>query len=232
MFQAGNPICFRMNSLEVVAIVGKAIQCTARQYRLCIDCIGAGLIQGDGIQRGKHAYIGNDRCIVFVVAIAMGRDVDDEVDMEAGLILDNRLCVFGNFVVDHIISVIFSGRNSVEGANADAAAAAGADFMMNGSLTVFQCDGIVCTIAFAGTTAYAKGVIYARLAVGMHFHFASTGTGAHADIFQSTTHARQFMHFKMSEGDDDIGIGNRAADLGFLDVFAVFYGDQCFIRSL
>ena len=40
------------------------------------------------------------------------------------------------------------------------------------------------------------------------------------------------MHFKMSEGDDDIGIGNRAADLGFLDVFAVFYGDQCFVRSL
>ena len=47
--------------------------------------VGAGLVQGQGVEGGEHAQVGEYGRVVFAVAVAIGGDVDHEGDVEGGL---------------------------------------------------------------------------------------------------------------------------------------------------
>lgn len=99
------------------------------------------------------------------------------------------LRVFGDLVIYHIIGVALARGDRVEGADADAAAAAGADVVVDGRLVILDRDGVMRAVAAAGPAADAQGRIHIGLAVGMHFHLARARARAHADVFERAAHA-------------------------------------------
>ena len=64
--------------------------------RLGIHCICTGHIQSDWIKGCEKAHIRYDGSIVFRMAVAVGADINDQIDMEIGASIDHCFGVFGN----------------------------------------------------------------------------------------------------------------------------------------
>ena len=65
----------------------------------------------------------------------------------------------------------------------------------------------------------------------MHFHFASTGTAAHTNIFNSAAKACHFMTLKVSQRNKYVSIHNCTTDFSFFYQFAIVYGNICFVST-
>ena len=62
--------------------------------------------------------------------------------------------------------------------------------------------------------------------------FARARAAAHADILNRAAKAGHFMPFKMRKANKDIGVHNRAANLGLGYIFAALYRNRNVIGSL
>lgn len=114
---------------------GQVIRQLAVGHRRCFHAgIGTGLIESNWVKGSEHADVWQDRRIVFSMAVAIRRNVHDQIDVEARAILADSLGVFGHLAVQFFIGIPFDGFNGVEGTGADAAAAAFAQ--------VFLCTGL------------------------------------------------------------------------------------------
>ena len=69
-------------------------------------------------------------------------------------------------------------------------------------------------------------------AVTVLFFLTSSGTAAHANIFDSTTKTSLFMTFEMGQGNEDVSIHHRTADFCFFHIFAANYGHFNIICTL
>ena len=66
----------------------------------------------------------------------------------------------------------------------------------------------------------------------MLLRFTSARSATHADVLDGSAKAGHFMPLKVGEADENIGIHNGAANLGFLDIFTVRDGHIGLVGAL
>ena len=249
VFQTTFPVGVGMGIGEVVVVAMFFFrQNAAFDDRLTVDRIGTCLVECYRVKRGKHTNIRNDWNIVFGMAVAVRRNVDDQADVEVRATVDDSVGVFGNFVVKDVIGFIGAGFDRIFRAGTDAASTAYTFVVVDeGALfgvfafssaaravftgIVYKADGIVRTVFATFSAGNAKLGMYVWFAAAVHFHLAGAGAAAHAQIFEGAAKSGGFMTFKMVEGDDDVGIHDRTSDFGFLHIFPVDR-HQCFVGAL
>ena len=160
------------------------------------------------------------------MAVAVGRNVDDHVDVEAGTALNHRFGVLGDFLVQDIVGLIGGRLHRVPGTDADTSSAAHAFVVINGGLPVSDGDGVMG--ADFGTLAAADAVflVHMGLAGTVLLHFSGPGAAAHADVFQSSAEAGGLMALEMRQGNEHIRVHHRLTDFGLLYIFAALHGNQ------
>ena len=83
MVDAAFPVGFRMSigKMVVVAVV-LFCQDASSHNRLAVNSVHTGHIQGYWVKRCKHTNVWNDRYVIFRMAVAVRRNVNDQADME------------------------------------------------------------------------------------------------------------------------------------------------------
>ena len=94
------------------------------QHGHIVAGVGTGLIQCHRVKACEHAHIRNDGRIVFIVAVAVGRNVDHQADMEIRPVLHHRFCILGHAAVQLVVGIVVLILNGVEVAVCKAAPAA------------------------------------------------------------------------------------------------------------
>ena len=233
--------------LVVVLHLGRAIGELGVGQRLgCHDGIGAGLVDGDRVEAREHADIVDDRRVVFGMAIAVGADIHGKRDMEARAAVDDGLGVLGNLAVEHVGRGLIAGLDGVLVAHADAAAAAHAAIVVDGSHVhragvavgklalagVVERDSVVRADLFAGMAANAVPGRDVRLAGGMLLHLAGTAAASHTQVLHGAAKAGLLVALKVGEADHDIGIHECLADLGLAHILAALDRDERLVGAL
>lgn len=184
--------------------------------------IRAGLVESHGIGRSQDAQVGDDGGVVVVPAVALGRYVHHEADVEVGLVLEHGLGIFGYLVVHVLRRVPATNNGTVVLAQGDALSAAHALRVVNLGFAVgVQVDGVVGTVLHANVAADAVRRVNLRLGGGVQFQFAGNSGGSHAQVLQCAAEACLFVSFEVSHADDDVRIGDGCTDFRCLAVFAV-----------
>ena len=210
------------------------------------DGIGTGLVDGDRVEAREHADIVDDRRIVFGMAITVGADIHGKRDVEARAAVDDGLGVLGDLAVEHVGRGVIDGLDGVLVAHADAASAAHAAIVVDGSHVhrassaagklalagVVERDSVVRADLFTGTAANAVLGRDVRLAGGMLLHLAGTAAASHAQVLHGTAKTGLLMALKVGEADHDIGIHERLADLGLAHVLAALDRDERLVGTL
>ena len=65
-------------------------------HRLAVHRVGAGHVDGHRIKGGEHAHIRHDGRVVLGVAVAVGRDLVYDVDVEVGTAVHHGLGILGD----------------------------------------------------------------------------------------------------------------------------------------
>ena len=208
------------------------VQLGARAGFRRIYQIGAGLVDSHHIRGAQHADIRNDGHIVFRMAVAVGRNVHDEADVELRLAIDDSCRVFRHLFAEGSSRLPGNRRNGIGRTQCQTTAAAQAFIGINGALPVFNAGSSVSADVHAASAANAFIRIDSHLAVAVLFHLTGPAAAAHADIFNSPAKAGHFMSFKMVQGNNDIRFCQRFTDLCLFQHFPVGNRHQRFIVAL
>ena len=164
MVDAAHPVGFRMVVLEMIVVhMGLLTQTAVSNHRLLVVSVRTGNIQCNRVKGCKHTYIRYDRRIIFGVAIAAGRNIHNQTDMEMGTILQHSQRILCNLTVEDIVGLILRGLYSINRANADAATAADTLIVINGCLFVCNRNGTMGANLLALTAANALLLLHIRL---------------------------------------------------------------------
>ena len=193
--------------------------------------VGAGLVEGHGVEAGEHAHIREDGRVVFAVAVAVGADVAHQRHVEAGAAMADGLRVLGHLAVEDLVGAVVGVVDGVERAGADAAAAALALVVVDDGLVVCVADGVAAALAGAAAATAAEVFVDGGLAVLVLVHLAGAAAAAHADVLQRAAEAGGLMALEVRQADEDVGVHDGAADLGGLAVLAVDDGHFHFVRA-
>ena len=194
--------------------------------------IDAGLIQGDGVKGGQHADVRQDGGVIFIMAVTVRGYVHDEADMEAGAAMAHRGGVLRDLAAEVLIGGVVDIGDGIEGAGADAAAAALAQVGVDMGFAVLVIeDGVAAALLGTAAAATADGGIHPGGALVMLMHLAGPGAAAHADILAGAAETGGFMALEMGEGDQDIRVHDGAADEGGLAELAVGHGNLHIVRA-
>ena len=104
--------------------------------------IRAGLVQRHRVEGGQHAEIRKDRGVVLPVAVAVGGDVHNQADMEAGFPGTDSGGIFRHLPPEHVGGGAVGCVDGVKGAGADAPAAALAEILMDDGFPALVGDGV------------------------------------------------------------------------------------------
>ena len=195
------PVRIVMRGMEAVTVV-LVLQIgdgAVWKNRLTVDSLGAGQIQRDGVGGCKHPDVRDDGHVVFRVAVAVRRDVADDIDAVAGTTVQHGLGVFRNLAVEEPDTGLESRMDGVLGTDRDAAAAADAVVLIDPAFFVFDLRAVVRADLRAGAAADAQVCFDIRLAVGVHGHLARTRAAAHADVLERAAEARLFMALEVCQ---------------------------------
>ena len=202
VFQAAFPVGVWMRVSEMVVVAVFLFgEDAAADHRLTVDCICAGLIQSDRVKGSEHADVGDNRDIVFRVAVAIRGDVDHQTDVEIGTSVNDCVGVLGDFVVEDGVGLVLTSFHCILRAGADAASAADAlvvvdDGTLLGVFALSAAAGFVFTIVIDKADCIVRAVLAAFsagdaehlvddwLTAAVHFHLAGAGAAAHAQVFE------------------------------------------------
>ena len=180
------------------------------------------------------------------MAVAVGTDVHGKRDVEARAAVDDGLGVLGDLAVEHVGRGVIAGLDAVLVACRNAAAAAHAAIVVDGSdvdragaavgklalAGVVERDSVVRADLFAGTAANAVLGRDVRLAGGMLLHLAGTAAASHAQVLHGAAKTGLLMALKVGEADHDIGIHKCLTDLGLAHVLAALDRDKRLVGAL
>lgn len=238
VLERGLPIGVRMDGMEVVVRVMDVVtlvfvtQQACRIDRCGVDRIRTCLIERDRVKGCKHADIRHDSHVVFRVAVAVGRHIDNQRNVEARTAVHDCFGVFRDFAVENDVGFIISASNRVGRAYADAAAAADALIVVDMCFFVRDGDGAVCADTCAHAAADARVLVHLRLACIVLLHLAGARTAAHADVFQAAAEAACLVALEVGQRDKHIRVHDGLSDFGLLDVFAALNRHIRFVRAL
>ena len=223
----------RLEDVAAGAVKALVKQHGARQGRLGDHRVGAGLVQGHGVEGGEHAHVGGDGHVVFPVAVAVGGDVQHQGHVEAGTPVYHGLGVLGDFLVQDGGSLVVEAVNGVLGADRQAAAAAHALVRVDGGLAIRAELGRAMGADFgAGLAANALFLLHKGLAGVVLLHLARPGAAAHADVFQRAAHARLLVALEVGEADEHVRVHDGPSDFGLRHVLAALHGDGHLVGAL
>ena len=194
----------------------------ARQGRGGQAGVCAGLIQGQGVEGGEHAQVGQDGHIVFPVAVAVGGHVHHQGDMELGPPVHHGLGILRHAAVEDFHCVGGGEGNGVKVAGPQAPAAAHAVFQVHSHLPggLVEDQTLVGALPLAALAAPAEFGIDLGISVVVLLAFAGPGTAAHADVLDGPAEAGHFVALEVGEADEYVRVHDGPADLGLLYVLA------------
>ena len=151
--------------------------------------------------------------------------------MKVWATVQHGLGVFRHFVVEHFDGGIMCERNGVKITRSQAAATAHAIIVIDRGFLGFGgvVQGVIGALLDAGLAANAQRFVDIGLTVAVLLRFTSARSATHANIFDGAAKAGHLMPLKVGEADENIGIHNGAANLGFLDIFTAHHGHQGFV---
>ena len=230
----GIPVGVGVRGVQAIAVVRavRRVDRTAGQHRLAVDRLGAGKIQRHRVKRGEHPHIRHDGHIIFGVAVTVGRDVAHDGDMERRSAVHHRLGVLGDLVVEAVKRGVERRLDGVLRADGDAASAADAFGVVNGTPAVCDLRRVVGADTGARAAADAGILIDVGLAVGVLLHFARARAAAHAEVLERAAEACLLMPLEVRERDDNVGVHERTTDPGGLAVFAARDRHLHIVRAL
>ena len=112
------------NAVVAVLMLQIVAEHRVRIGGLSVAGIGARHVYRDRIEGGEHSDVGNYRCVVFGMAVAVGRDLIDYIDVELRATRDDRLGIFSHLLAEIVVRAVSRLRNSLETAGMYAATAA------------------------------------------------------------------------------------------------------------
>ena len=228
MLEAGLPVGVGVHQVELVAVLEMTLVRLLRQAVVgledggLVDQVGAGLIEGDGIERGEHAQVGDDRGVVVVPAVALRRDVHDEADVEVRLVFQDSLGIFGDLVVQVLGGVPLAQDGALELAKRHALAAADAFRVVDHRLALaVEVDRLVAAMGDADVAAAAMLTVDFGLRGGVQLHLAGDARAAHAEVLERAAEAGLLVALEVVHRDDDVRVGDGRSDLRRLAILAV-----------
>ena len=129
MDQLGLPFRLRRGVLEMIMVIVEAffVQVVSQHgipYGFsCKAGVCAGLVKRNRILGGEHPDIREDGSVVLGMAVAIGRDVHDERNVETLASADDGLRVLGHLGIEDGDCLVLGKVNRIEVASAEAAAA-------------------------------------------------------------------------------------------------------------
>ena len=203
-----------------------------RVDRLGVDHVGAGGVERHGVEGREHAHIRHDRHVAEIVAVAAGRHVERERDVERRAAVDDGFGVLGDLAVEQLVCDRIVRMDGVHRTDVDAAAAAGALIFQDGALAVFDVRAVVGAVFHALAAADALILIDDGLAGTVHLLLAGARAAAHADVLERTAEARGHVPLGVRERDEDVGVHDGAADLRRAQILAAADGHEVVILAL
>ena len=212
-------------------VVGKL---ASGQRLLLHASIHACAVERKRIRRSEHTNVRKNRCIVLRMAIAIGRNVNDQRNVEARSSVHHGFRIFSHAAIQHLVRVIVFEANGIEIASAETSAATNAFFGIDRHFLGFFVENksAVCALTQTKTATAAFGFFDKGLAAAVLFCFARTGTATHADILDRTSEAGHVMALEMGKTDEHVGIHNGSSDLCVLDIFTADNGNLDIVRTL
>ena len=227
MFETGLPVGVGVHQVELVGTFEMFVrmlldQTAAVDGRSGNHQIGASLVESYGVERGQDTQVGHDGGIVVVPAIALGRYVHDEADVEVGFILQDGLGILGNLVVEPFRGIAFAHDGRIVLAQGYALSATYAFVVVDYGLVVgIEVYGIVGTVFHAYVAAFAVVNIDARLRIAVQLQFAAYAGTTHTQVFQGAAESGLLVALEVSHRDDDVGIGQSRPDFRSFAIFAI-----------
>lgn len=215
-----------MDQVELVLTLQMLVRMALCQFATTQDrCvyhhIGTSLVERYWIERGCDTQVWYDGCVIVVPAVALGRDVYDEADVEIWLAFQDRFRVFVNLVVQVLGGVPIGHDSGLMLAKRYALAATYALGVVYLGLAIVQMDGIVCAMLHADVTANAVVGVDFGLGSTVQLQFtAHTGT-THTQVLQCTSKACLLMAFEVVHTDYDVRICDGCTDFRSLAILSV-----------
>ncbi len=195
--------------------------------------IRTSLVECDGVKRSEHAYIRDDRHIVFAVAVAVRGNLRHDIDVETRAILQHGKRVFRDLFAERKFAAAAVVFDCVEVARADAATAADAKVVVDaGDFLCVIADCAVRTLLDALAAGFAHVAIDRGFAVAMLLHFACAGAAAHADVFQRAAKTSRLVALEVVERHEDIRVHDRLTNLRLFDVLGARQRNELFVEPL
>ena len=160
--------------------------------------VSACLVQSHGVEGREHPNVGQNGCIILIMAVTVRRNVHNQADMEGRPPGTQSAGIFGHLAAKHFGGVVIFVLNGVESACPDAAAAALAQLLVDDCLAVSPIGDSIAS-AFSGTALAPAAHIFInlRLALLVLLHFAGTAAAAHADVLECSAETGHFMAFEV-----------------------------------
>jgi hypothetical protein len=188
--------------------------------------VNAGFVQGDRVKTRENSDVRHYGGVIFTMAIAIGRNLINNIDVEIRTSIQNRLAVFDHFEVDILVGGTVRVRDGMKITRTDAAPAANAAVVVNKRLFVFsKGNGAVGAEFCANPAANADSLLYIRFSAVVHQHFAGPAARSHTDIFDGAPKTCQFVSLEMVKGNQNIRIHYRPAYQGRFTVHAAGNGN-------
>ena len=218
---------------EVVR-VHTVVKVTTRHRRSRQASIHAGLVECQGIHRSKHTDIGQDGGVILGVAVAVGRHIHDERDVELRTTRHNSLGVLGHTAVEHCGGLLVHEANGVEVTSTQATTTADTLHGVNLHLAALlvKYKSVVCALRQAQLTATATLLADAGLTTAVLLGLTRARATAHTNILNSAAKACHLVTLEVAEADENVGIHHSTANLCRLDILAALDGYLHIVRTL
>ena len=217
-----------------VGRVHMIIELAAGHGRSRQTSIHTSLIQSQRICRRKHTDIGQDRSIILGVAVAVGRDIQHQRDMEVRTTIHHSLCILGHTTVQELGSLLILKRDGIKVTSTQTTAATYAVVGVNLHLAGIgiEIKSVVSALRKTLHTTTTTLLADARLATAMLVGLTRTRSATHTDILNRATKTCHLMALEVVKADEDIGIHYGATDLCTLDILTAHNGNIHIVRAL
>ena len=155
------------------------------------------------------------------MAVAVGRDIHHQIDVESGTAVHNRLGILGDLHIQLIVGRGVLIINCIKVAGAQAAAAAHAFVVVDGCFPVLaKADRAVRAVLGTDMASAAEVMVDGRLAGIVLLHLAGPAAAAHADVLQTAAETGGLVPLEVGKGDKHIGVHDGAPDFCGLEQLA------------
>lgn len=226
MGEAGLVLGIRIRVVEMVVMVMEVRlrhlvrQLASRERGLFQAGIHTGLVEGERIERGEHAHIGDDRSVISGMAVAGRRHIAYQGNVEIRPAVHYGFRIFGHAAVKFLDRSILREIDSIEVAGSDTATASYTVLLDYRHLPApcIEMKTVIRTFLHTLSAASAFLLIYDRLAVAVLLFLSCTRAAAHADVLYSTSEARHFMPLEMRQGNEYVRVHDCTPDLRVLHI--------------